>query len=604
MNLDVNNIIVSSNYRGVDNEVSRIFDSSGVLPEKMGRRGISSPVLSYFGSRNSLYNNYEVESYASHEYDLYEYSRIIDTEAIVYKAFERKKTIMLKDGFTLRSHNDENIAYINQRLREFKFVSGLSFEEFLEQLTYNMIAFHNAYVLIVRNEKHSTAEQREANNTSLDPIAAVFNFPTESMKRVISDTGYVSKYKQDLGNGKYKIFQGKNVRHLTYNKRSGFTMGTPPLEPVKDDILALRRIEESVETLIYKSLFPIIHVKVGSDANPAKILQDGSSEVSQMNRVLREIDDYGGVVTSERVEIKAIGSESLALRVETYLKYFFERVMIGIGVSATDLGLSDSTGKTTGSIISQNLKEASEDLQRVIANFITEEIFTELLVESGKYDRKYLIPEEDLVIFKFNDIDKEGTIKEESHLLNLANSGVITYQEFRVATGRRPMTDKELREAGEWAEKLLPPIDVAVKKASIEASKASDASSVAPSTGTPSGSVQSSSNNVSKKVGASNASSSVVAPSNQYSDSMSFIDQLVVTRDDRLSTYAILMSELESSIDINDSNINIGTIKHMCEDTSEFLYSLGSNNIESKILDSVSELFLRVEELCRISKSQ
>ena len=31
MNLDVNNIIVSSNYRGVDNEVSRIFDSSGVL---------------------------------------------------------------------------------------------------------------------------------------------------------------------------------------------------------------------------------------------------------------------------------------------------------------------------------------------------------------------------------------------------------------------------------------------------------------------------------------------------------------------------------------------------------------------------------------------
>ena len=49
MNLDVNNIIVSSNYRGVDNEVSRIFDSSGVLPEKMGRRGISSPVLSYLG---------------------------------------------------------------------------------------------------------------------------------------------------------------------------------------------------------------------------------------------------------------------------------------------------------------------------------------------------------------------------------------------------------------------------------------------------------------------------------------------------------------------------------------------------------------------------
>ena len=129
-------------------------------------------------------------------------------------------------------------------------------------------------------------------------------------------------------------------------------MGTPPLEPVKDDILALRRIEESIETLIYKSLFPIIHVKVGTDQNPAQTLRDGTSEVAAMSSVLRELDDSGGVVTSERVEIKSIGAESLALRVESYLNHFQERVMIGLGVSSTDLGIGDSSGKATGIVIS------------------------------------------------------------------------------------------------------------------------------------------------------------------------------------------------------------------------------------------------------------
>ena len=44
---------------------------------------------------------------------------------------------------------------------------------------------------------------------------------------------------------------------------------------------------------------------------------------------MQELDDYGGVTTNERVEIKAIGAESLALRVEAYLEYFKDRVMLG-----------------------------------------------------------------------------------------------------------------------------------------------------------------------------------------------------------------------------------------------------------------------------------
>ena len=135
-------------------------------------------------------------------------------------------------------------------------------------------------------------------------------------------------------------------------------MGTPPLEPVKDDILALRRIEESIETLIYKSLFPIIHVKVGTDKNPAKKFPDGTSEVDIATQHLRHIEDDGGIVTDQKVEIKAIGAESLALRVEGYLGHFKERVFIGLGMSGIDFGIGDSTGRATGEVLSESLKES------------------------------------------------------------------------------------------------------------------------------------------------------------------------------------------------------------------------------------------------------
>ena len=144
---------------------------------------------------------------------------------------------------------------------------------------------------------------------------------------------------------KYRNFEVENIQHIFFNRRPGFTMGTPPLEPVKDDILALRRIEECVEKLIYKNLFPIMHVKVGTEKMPAQILRDGTREVDIATEYLSKMEEDGGITTNERVEIKAIGAESLALRVESYLTYFKNRVYAGLGMSGIDFGEGGSTTK-------------------------------------------------------------------------------------------------------------------------------------------------------------------------------------------------------------------------------------------------------------------
>lgn len=577
------NVVTSTNYGMPINDRERPSEPTvSIMPEKIGRRGINSPVLSFFGKSDLMGSSFD--RFKPHEYDLYEYSRLIDTEAIAYKAFERKKSLIFKNGYEISSLNDENAEYIRQRLREFKYVSGVSFESFLEELVYNLIIFHNAYCLFYRNQDKTTADVRNVNGKEIQPLAAVFNFPTESIERDIASNGDVLKYRQRIDYNSYKIFQAKDVKHLTYNKRSGFTMGTPPLEPVKDDILALRRIEESVETLIYKSLFPIIHVKVGSNDNPAKTLRNGQSEVSLMTNVLKEIDDYGGVVTSERVEIKAIGAESMALRVETYLKHFLERVMIGLGVSSTDLGVGDSSGKATGEVISQTLKEAVTDMQRVIARFITEELFTELLVESGKYEAKYLVPEEDIVYLSFNNLDRDAQIKIESHYLNLANSGMITQKEFRGKVGLRALSEEEVSSIGKWAESLLPPVEVEQMKAAI---KASEISAVTPNVS----STSSTAGN--KSSGAAASAESITKPSNQYTDSAlnHILDNILINRDNYHNVYSLISMHIESMLDI-DNIYKYNTLQDICMNFADSVHSYSGPDPKSFIEDKIVSLYM------------
>lgn len=585
------NILTSSNYNFADSTPAP-KPAQTILPERIGKRGVNSPIVSYFTNRNFLYTDYD--KFTGHEYDLYEYARIVDTESIAYKAFERKKALLFKNGYLFKSDSDDNIAYIKQRLREFKHVSGVSFESFLDELSYNLIVFHNAYCLFHRNDDKSNGEVRIANDREIKPIAALFNFPTESMERVLNDDGRALKYRQRVDSVTTKVFDAKDVKHLTYNKRSGFTMGTPPLEPVKDDILALRRIEESVETLIYKSLFPIIHVKVGTESNPAQTLRDGTSEVAAMNRVLRELDDSGGVVTSERVEIKSIGAESLALRVETYLKHFQERVMIGLGVSATDLGIGDSSGKATGVVISQTLKEAVSDMQRVISDFITKELFTELLLESGKYKASYEIPEEELVYLEFNNLDHDAQIKIESHYLNLMNSGAINVQEFRKEIGKRPMTDEEMSTMGKWEESRLPPHQIEASKLAGEVSMISAKASAASNATSSTSASTSKGSHQTKSAGAANSSKSITSPKNQYSDSL--VDSILVIRDSRSDVAEQLKAHIEPMLDVKDFYLD-NSLYDIYTRIADTICSLGKDDLEENISDLITQLYMEVGEI-------
>lgn len=574
-------ILLNTNYSSNPKVIKDALSSKAL---GIKRQSLSNPGLSYFGKRTSGFNDTIYSGFKNHEYDLFEYSRIIDTEAIVAKAFERQRALIFKNGYYFESNNPKNVEYIKSRIREIEYVTGLTFRNFIEEMAYNLVMFHNSYILMVRNEKKSTGETVNVGNKELEPIAGWFNLPTETIQRKLKENGDVEMYKQYIDPATFRLFSPEKVRHLKYNARSGFTMGTPPLEAVKDDILALRRIEESVETLIYKGIFPMIHVKVGTESNPAKILLDGSDEVEKMGYVMQELDEYGGITTSERVEVKAIGSESLALRVESYLEYFKDRVMLGLGVSDIDMGIGDSSGKATGQIISQTLKEAVINKQDAISEFITHVLFKPLLVESGMYDAEYLIPEEDLVKFKFNHVDQDARIKIESHILNMFNSGLLSINEARLEIGYKEIGDKEISRIGKDKEMILPTYQVETAKVAAAAAAQSKK--------------ENSSGNKTKADGAKKASISKTSPKNQFSDSLSSslfpIDEIRAAMPNKALLSEYIENHVKLIVDISDSQMD-NNVKDIVSVFSDSLYLAGQSEDISDL--EIEDLLMKMYEL-------
>lgn len=498
---------------------------------------IGNPALSYFGTRGML-NSRSSSYFRDHEYDLNEIGRIVDTEAFVSRAFTKKVTLIFKEGFLIDSKDSKNLEYVKRRLREIEFVSNRSFRKLIKEAALNLVMFHNFYVVKVRKKAASSGKMRQlgaGREREVPPVAAYFNIAPETVQVRVNDAGEPVRFRQNLLTGRYREFPDYNVIHGYYNRRTGFTMGTPSLEALKDDIMALRRIEESVETLIYKNLFPIIHVKVGTEKSPAKSLPDGTTEVSLATTMLRNIEDNGGVVTSERVEIDAVGSESQALRVEAYLQHFKKRVFAGLGMSGIDFGDGDATGRATGEVLSSSLKDSVTDYQRELEEIITREIFDELLMESGRYQFEYEIPEEERVIMTFNTIDVDEKIKKETHCINAINTGLLTSDEARKDLNKEPLTEEDMQNLHsiklqrlsndvnfEYDQKVHT-LDLETARVSAAAkAKASGGSSgsktrTASTKKTKSGNTKTTQ---SKKSGAANAAKNRVKPRNQNTDSL------------------------------------------------------------------------------------
>lgn len=355
-------------------------------------------------------------------------------------------------GFSLEGAPDA-VNYVKNRLSVMALQTGETWEALLARIVAEYFKTGNVFIVKVRQNHATYRAQRPLYEAKPHPIAGLFLISPDRLDPEfenglhigwkLNDTNRSSEEKMKLvlpgsvGLSKSKalikaqrpaspgVFRnGMDIVHLAYKKGGGSVWGVGLTLPVLEDVALLRNVEQSVATLIKKNIFPIIHHKLIKPPNPTLGNRSNLEEIVGLHR--RAAPD-GVLITGPDHEVKAIGSESHALRAEGYLIHFTNRVFAGLGLSPTLMGFGTSTigtAETARSTILTKAKFVQGEIKREIEWWI----FNEILWEGGFDPYRN---EKDRVVITFDEIDKEGLIKHESHILNLWQGNLIGMEEAR-----------------------------------------------------------------------------------------------------------------------------------------------------------------------------
>lgn len=213
---------------------------------------------------------------------------------------------------------------------------------------------------------------------------------------------------------------GLDFMHMAYMKPEDSALGVGMTFAGLEDIALLRTLESNTAIMIKKYSTPLLHHKILGRAGPGSNLQ---SEIDRITLLHQRKAPDGVVVTGENHEIKSLGAESMALRLEGYLDFYAARACVGIGANADVMGL-----RPTKIAITSNAADAMMDKIRACQKQMAWDfeffLLWELLWEGG-FDP--FNKEEDRVTLEFTDLDEEGTRALQTHAGDLFQKNVIDH---------------------------------------------------------------------------------------------------------------------------------------------------------------------------------
>lgn len=387
------------------------------------------------------------EGWAEPEYDLAEVDRAENTESLLKMSINKYTEKIMNCGWYLRSQNPSTRAYIRRRLTEFGLATGIPWEVTFEEIVRNVVKYNNGFMWLRRNPEFSSGQPIKMYGKRLDPIAGVFAIDPTSMKPRVDKYNNVTGWKQEVDvfgatttisdAHTKKEYSRLDIVHIYRNRTTGFVFGTPDYIPVFDDMRDLRMTEDHANMLIHAHAFPLYHIVVGTEDNPAGQMADGTDEIDWVISQYEAMTAEGAFVTSERVKINVVGAENEALDLKNYIDNYRNRVQYGVYLSDIDVGRGDSANRATARQLSYGFQERCKSIQRAIEDFITHQFFNQLLLEGG-YD---LIPENQVEL-KFHEIDIHTQMEVSNHAMALYQGHMMTRTEARLAAGLRPLEPK------------------------------------------------------------------------------------------------------------------------------------------------------------------
>lgn len=370
------------------------------------------------------------------DFDIDRIDTLYKNEAFVRRAVDKHIELMFKAGWDFVGDNPAVVDYINKRLKLIAETTRIPTNQLFVEIAEDLVKYSNAIVVKVRKNIAWPRGMRVRGIDGKPPVAGYFPINLGFVQVERDSAGNVYKWVINFpGNSKSLELKPEDVVHFYYKRDKNQVFATPYLVSVIEDINALRQVEESVLKLIYRNLYPFLHHIIGLDKEG---YGGTDEEVAAAKEMIEKMDLEAGLVTTERHKIVPIALDHV-IDANNYLRYFEQRVFTGLGVSETIMGRSGSASRATAESQYFDLRETVKAMQRVMESFINEFIIKELLIEGG-YDP--LMNPQDVVHFRFREIDLDMKIKYENHIIYQYITNCITEDEMRTELGRNPITDR------------------------------------------------------------------------------------------------------------------------------------------------------------------
>jgi hypothetical protein len=436
-------------FRQVDNPNQTIV-AKALDPEEISSINkimkVAALALGFQGS------TYYYNTRATFEPSPFDFDRIMqaaDTDSYVKQALSKYRELFWKEGWKIVGENPEAVSYLYQRIDFMEMAMKRPFLDFLTEVSDQLFKFANAFIVKARGDISQFFPSKLESINGVMPVVGYYLIPTEQVRILRDKFNRPKSYQQMTDPATYSpsekdpVWNADRVVHFYSDKKTGRAFGTPFLSSVLDDVIALRQMEEDIQNLVHRELFPLYKYTIGTPEQPAE-----PDEITNAAMEIENMRAEGGLILPHRHNIDVVNSGKAGLDASSYLEHFKERVAVGLGVAPHHLGMVMNGGnRSVTDRLDTALYDKVKQYQKMFSEMVRVHILNELLLEGG-FD-PVTNPLEDSIsdrcYFKFNEIDVDTQVKKETHVIQKYTNSVITLPEARIELGLDPdFDDKEL----------------------------------------------------------------------------------------------------------------------------------------------------------------
>lgn len=378
-------------------------------------------------------------------YNLDRIIQAIDTDSYVKQAFLKYKELFWKEGWEIISENDDAIDYLWQRIDLMEETMGMPFTDFWKIVVDQLEKFGNAFVVEARKDIRPIFLGILTPPDGKETICGYYIIPTETVRIYRDKHNNPIRYRQSMIMQSFTdateepTWEANEVIHLFLDKKLGCAFGTPMIIGVLDDVIALRQMEEDIQNLSHRDLFPLYKYTVGTETMPST-----SEEIQKAADEIANIRVEGGIIIPERHDVDVIGGKNAALDIHPYLLEFKQRVAMGLGVYPHHLGIMSAAGNRSATDrLDTALYDKVKEHQDYFEGQMRLKVFNRLLREGG-FDP--MVPPSkdgmsDRCHMRFREIDTDTQIKRETHIIQKFTNNLIEFDEARISLGLRGEVD-------------------------------------------------------------------------------------------------------------------------------------------------------------------